>query len=83
MKVCLMTIPVTVFGNSSHYSCGMFYVVIATFFILQKLQMEKKKKMYCKVLKGRFLEFQMYHNFANLFSELLKSTFYKEKSKFQ
>ena len=28
-----------------------------------------------------FLEFQRYHNFANLFSKLLKSTFYKKKKK--
>ena len=34
-------------------------------------------------LKGRFLKFRMYHNFANLFSKLLESTFYKETSKFQ
>ena len=31
--------------------------------------------------KGRFLEFQRYHNFANLFSKLLKSTFYKKNNK--
>ena len=34
-------------------------------------------------LKGRVLEFRMYHNFANLFSKLSESTFYKEISKFQ
>ena len=28
-------------------------------------------------------EVQMYHNFANLFSKLSESTFYKEISKFQ
>ena len=33
--------------------------------------------------KGRFLGFQMYHNFANLFSKLSESTFYKETNKFQ
>ena len=33
--------------------------------------------------KGRFLEFRMYHNFANLFSKLSENTFYKEISKFQ
>ena len=33
--------------------------------------------------KGRFLKFRMYHNFSSLFSKLLKSTFYKEISKFQ
>ena len=32
--------------------------------------------------KGSFLEFQRYHNFANLFSKLSESTFYKEISKF-
>ena len=32
-------------------------------------------------IKGRFPEFRMYHNFANLFSKLLKNTFYKEISK--
>ena len=31
----------------------------------------------------RFLEFQMYHKFANLVSKLLESTFYKEINKFQ
>ena len=36
-----------------------------------------------RVVKGRFLKFRRYHNFANLFSELLESTFYKEISKFQ
>ena len=34
-------------------------------------------------LKGRFLLFQVYHNFANLFSKLSESTLYKEISKFQ
>ena len=33
-------------------------------------------------LKGRFLEFQMYHNFAHLFYKLLESTFNKEICKF-
>ena len=33
--------------------------------------------------KGRFLKFRRYHNFANLFSELSETTFYKEISKFQ
>ena len=33
--------------------------------------------------KGRFLEFQRGHNFANLLSKLSESTFYKEISKFQ
>ena len=33
--------------------------------------------------KGRFLEFRMYHYFANLFSKLSEITFYKEISKFQ
>ena len=32
-------------------------------------------------LKRRFLEFRMYHNFANLFYKLLESTFYMEMSK--
>ena len=35
------------------------------------------------ILKGRFLKFGRYHNFANLFSKLSESTFYKEISKFQ
>ena len=34
-------------------------------------------------LKGRFLEFRMYHSFTNLFSILSESTFTKEISKFQ
>ena len=34
-------------------------------------------------VKGRFLLFQMYRNFANLFFELSVSTFYKQISKFQ
>ena len=29
-------------------------------------------------VKGRFLEFQRYNNFANLFSKLSESTFYKK-----
>ena len=29
-------------------------------------------------IKGRFLEFRRFHNFANLFSELSESTFYRE-----
>ena len=33
--------------------------------------------------KGRFLLFQVYSNFANLFFKLSVSTFYKEISKFQ
>ena len=36
-----------------------------------------------KYLKGRFLEFRMYHNFTNLFSKLSESTLYKEISKCQ
>ena len=34
-------------------------------------------------IKGRFLLFQAYSYFANLFSELSVRTFYKEISKFQ
>ena len=34
-------------------------------------------------LKGRFLLFQVYRNFADLVFKLLVSTFYKEISKFQ
>ena len=34
-------------------------------------------------LKGRYLEFRRYHNFANLFSKLSESTFHLEISKFQ
>ena len=34
-------------------------------------------------LKGRFLKFRIYHNFASLFSKLSESTFYEEISKFQ
>ena len=34
-------------------------------------------------IKGRFLLFPVYRNFANLFSKLSVSTFYKEMSKFQ
>ena len=33
--------------------------------------------------KGRFLEFRRHHNFADLFSKLSESTFYKEINKFQ
>ena len=33
--------------------------------------------------KGRFLLFQVYRNFANLFSKLSVCTFYKVISKFQ
>ena len=33
-------------------------------------------------IKGRFLLFQVYHTFANLFSKLSERTFYKEISKF-
>ena len=33
-------------------------------------------------LKGRFLYFRMYHNFANLFFKLSESTFYKEMNTF-
>ena len=35
------------------------------------------------ILKGRFLLFQVYRNFANLFFKLSVSTFYKQISKFQ
>ena len=34
-------------------------------------------------VKGRFLKFRRYHNFANLFSESSETTLYKEISKFQ
>ena len=34
-------------------------------------------------LKGRFLKFRRYHNFANLFSKLSETTFYEEIRKFQ
>ena len=40
-----------------------------------------KEKQLC--FKGRFLLFQVYLYFANLFSKLSVSTFYKEISKFQ
>ena len=36
--------------------------------------------MIFSAFKGRFLEFRRYHNFANLFSKLSESTFYKEIS---
>ena len=36
-----------------------------------------------RFIKGRFLEFRRYHNFANLNSKLSESTFYKEILKFQ
>ena len=35
------------------------------------------------ILKGRFLLFQVYRNFADLFSKLSVRTFYKVISKFQ
>ena len=35
------------------------------------------------LIKGRFLLFQVYRNFANLFSKLSISTFYMVISKFQ
>ena len=35
------------------------------------------------IVKGRFLLFQVYRIFANLFSKLSVSTFYKLISKFQ
>ena len=35
------------------------------------------------VFKGRFLLFQVYRSFANLFFKLSVSTFYEEISKFQ
>ena len=34
------------------------------------------------LIKGRFLEFRRFHNFANLFSNLSESKIYKEISKF-
>ena len=34
-------------------------------------------------LKGRFLLFQVYRNFTNVFFKLSVSSFYKEMSKFQ
>ena len=37
----------------------------------------KVKESFC--FKGRFLLFQVCHNFANLFFKLSVSTFYKEK----
>ena len=38
---------------------------------------------YVTLITGRFLKFRRYHNFANLFSKLSETTFYKEISKFQ
>ena len=35
------------------------------------------------IIKGRFLLFQVYRNFANLIFRLSVSTFYKQISKFQ
>ena len=34
------------------------------------------------LVKGRFLKFRRYHNFANLFSKFSETTCYKEISKF-
>ena len=42
-----------------------------------------KKNISVFGFKGRFLLFQVYRNFANLFSELSVCTFDKEMSKFQ
>ena len=44
---------------------------------------KKKKNVMRHTVKGRFLLFQVYHNFAILFSKLSVSTFYKVISKFQ
>ena len=32
----------------------------------------------CRSIKGMFLKFRSYHNFANLLSKLSESAFYKE-----
>ena len=42
-----------------------------------------KSKNLDSPFKRRFMEFQMYHNPANLFSKLSESFFYRERSKFQ
>ena len=42
-----------------------------------------KKVLSIGTLKGRFLLFQVYRNFANLFSKLSVSTFYQGISKSQ
>ena len=53
---------------------------------------DKSKKLKCCLLrflfgalwvKGRFLKFRRYHNFAIFFSKLSETTFYEEISKFR
>ena len=55
-------------------ACGA--LVLYQFFIYKHGHQQWQPKC---LVKGRFLQFRMYHNFACLFSKLLESTFYKEK----
>ena len=73
----------------------MLYISIVWIIILLFIKCLIIVKVFCSLVDfgdnvsvevhfiGRFLPFRRYHNFANSFSKLSESTFYKEISKFQ
>ena len=72
--VCTVcSVPVQIFGVTMVWIPGLIMPVLPV------LQIRRVTW----IIKGRFLTFRRYHNFANLFSKLSETTFYKEISKFQ
>ena len=60
-----------------------FYALFCHMTGRKKGTMYFEKQNHLSLLKGRFLKFRKYNNFANLFSKLSESTLNKEISKFQ
>ena len=58
---------------------GIWTGVCGRIFTLD-IQLHRCSLAYFVCVKGRFLDFRMYHYFTNLFSKLSKSTFNKEIS---
>ena len=61
--------------------CNYFQSLFCSTVRLSDLHQAQNFHVFSQSFKGGFLEFQMYYNFANLFSTLSESTFYKEISK--
>ena len=70
-------------GGGGGCSPSLFLCLTSTIFIHLYLICVLRAYQIISIIKGRFLMFRRNHNFANLFSKLSESTFYKEISKFQ
>ena len=61
--------------------CNYFQSLFCSTVPLSDLYLAQSFHVFSQSFKGGFLEFQMYYNFAKLFSTLSESTFYNEISR--